>query len=106
MPPKFGIRHLFCVLALLTAAYSQSQQSQPWNSAAFSATPESLLEASSKVQAGKSDDSIVLLQEDHFTFDAQGKAVYTHRIVGKIVTAGGVDQWKDLSAQYEPWHEQ
>src|SRR4051812_19834878 len=103
MPPRFGIHRLLSFLLLVSAAFAQSQQNRPWDSPAFTATPQTLLEAASGVVADKSDDSIVLLQEDHYTFDAQGRAVHTHRVVGKIVTAGGVDQWKNLSAQYEPW---
>lgn len=105
MPPKFGIRNLLFVLVLSALAYSQDKP-QPWDSVAFGATPQDVLTAADKIPTSKTDDSIVLLQEDHFTFDAQGKSVHTHRIVGKILTAGGVDQWKSLSAEYEPWHEQ
>jgi transglutaminase-like putative cysteine protease/tetratricopeptide (TPR) repeat protein len=48
---------------------------------------------------------LVLEDEDTFVFGADGRAVHTQYLLYKVLTQRGAERWSDLSATWEPWHE-
>jgi transglutaminase-like putative cysteine protease/Tfp pilus assembly protein PilF len=77
----------------------------PWDAPAFSASPEALRQAAGAIQAGKDTEVTVLLNEQRFSFDAQGKAIETHHTIYRIENEEGVKGWAESSAHWEPWRQ-
>ena len=90
---------VFCLLALPVAA------SDIWSGPAFSADPAALRQAADAVKAGKHDPVTVLLNDISLSFDAAGKAVQTNHLIYRIENEDGVQNWADISGQWEAWHQ-
>jgi len=78
---------------------------QPWDAAPLSADPKAMLAAAEKVQAGDAD-AVVLLDEMHYSFDAQGRATGTQRLIYKIVAESAIDNWSTIAAGWSPWYQE
>ena len=78
---------------------------QPWDGAPMSADPKALLAAAEKVSAGESD-AVVLLEESHYVFDAQGRATNTERLVYRVVADSAIDEWSTVNAGWAPWYQE
>ncbi|MCU1349854.1 MAG: hypothetical protein JWO56_2884, partial [Acidobacteria bacterium] len=77
----------------------------PWNGAPFAADPKALLAAAEAVPADDSD-AVVLLDEARYTFDAQGRATSTRRILYRIAADSAVDNWSTIEAPWAPWYQE
>ncbi|HYM59270.1 MAG TPA: DUF3857 domain-containing protein [Thermoanaerobaculia bacterium] len=94
----FSFLVLFISVPLLAAG-------KPWDGAPFSSDPKVLLEAAQAVPA-KDDDVVVLLDEGHFVFDAQGRVTSTRRMVYRVVNEAGVEDWSSIEAPWSPWFQE
>src|SRR5262249_14809024 len=55
--------------------------------------------------AEKDSPATVILNEELFTFDAQGKCVETRHMIYRIENEEGVKGWAETSGQWEPWRQ-
>src|SRR5215212_843307 len=77
----------------------------PWDGAPFAAEPKALLAAAEAVSAEEAD-AVVLLDEARYSFDAQGRATSTRRVVFRIVADSAVDDWSTIEAPWAPWYQE
>jgi tetratricopeptide (TPR) repeat protein len=49
---------------------------------------------------------LVLLDEERVEFDTLGRSHYTGRLVYRVVTQEGVEDWSSVAASWEPWHQE
>ncbi|HEX9732151.1 MAG TPA: DUF3857 domain-containing protein [Thermoanaerobaculia bacterium] len=77
-----------------------------WDAPAFSLTPEALLAAANALPAEDGDDVQILLCEMLVRFEEDGRQVSTYRIIYRVLTAAGVDNWASTWAVWRPWHQQ
>lgn len=79
--------------------------SDVWSSAPFSADPADLRRAADAVTMAKHSPVTVLLNDLHFTFDAVGKCTESNHLIYRIEDQEGVQNWADVSGQWEAWHQ-
>lgn len=93
-------------LAICLSISSLSAAETPWdNSPAFSATSEALRQAAATVKADKDSDVTILLNDDRYSFDHDGKVVDTFHSIYRIENEEGVKDWAQTSGRWEPWHQ-
>jgi tetratricopeptide (TPR) repeat protein len=95
----------FAAVALFAFAGALFPSDLPWNGAPLSADPKALLAAAEKVSAGEAG-AVVLLDEARYSFDAQGHAVSTRRLVARIIADSAVDDWSTVEAGWSPWFQE
>lgn len=76
-----------------------------WDRTAFSASPEELQKAAGAIKADKDADATILLHEEHYSFDRNGKELQTYHTIFRIENEEGVSGWDEISADWEPWHQ-
>src|SRR5215472_12516944 len=96
-------RQLLLVLLLTLAAYPQTPS--VWNRPAFSARPEELQQAAAAIKADKDADATMLLHEEHYTFDRDGKETQVYYSIYRVENEEGVSNWAETSADWEPWRQ-
>src|SRR5579864_3038721 len=74
-----------------------------WEVPPFSLDPKELLAAGEKVQAGTSD-VVMLLDEERYTFQADGTSRSDSHLIFRVVTESGVDDASSASAVWAPWY--
>src|SRR5579859_5864248 len=88
------------------AATAQATASSAPEGAHFSADAAGLYKSSSAIKTPASTDILVLSDEEHYTFDADGRAVHTQYLLYKVLTQKGAQEWDEVSLDWEPWHEE
>src|SRR6478609_9641262 len=94
---------LLCLLFLAIPALLQA--SEVWDAPAFSLSPAALQQAAASVKADKDAVATVLLHDEHYTYDREGRSVQTYRTIYRVENDEGVSSWDETSAQWEPWHQ-
>src|SRR5690242_12036807 len=105
--PVAGARSFSALILLFCLApFCQSSNTpQVWDAPAFSATPEDLRAAAALVKRDKYSEVTILLNDDRYTFDRDGKMVESFRSIYRIETEEGVKGWAETSGRWEPWHQ-
>ena len=93
---------LFCAIA----ARGLWAVDTPKNTEHFITDPVALYQAASKVDSLPGVDAVILENEESVSFDAEGKATRTRYYLYKVLTQKGAAEWADVSASWEPWHEE
>jgi hypothetical protein len=78
--------------------------SEPWDGAAFTASPADIIRAAATVQGKEGDDVIVLLAEASYSYDEAGRETYVRRFVYLIRTPGAHESWSTVQEDWAPWH--
>ena len=91
------------VVGCLFSTLTQAQE--PWDGPSFWADPTAILRAAEAMPAGAGVDAIILLQEERFVYDDRGRATQTRRVVTKIVTKKGAENWSRTQVRWEGWHQ-
>lgn len=94
---------LFCVL-LLTLPSSLFAD-EIWNAPAFSASPGVLQQAAAAIKADKEAVATILVHDEHYSYDREGKSVATYHTIYRVENEEGVSGWAETSANWEPWHQ-
>jgi len=94
----FRLAALF-VVAAATAAFARD----PWDAPAFSADPAALIAAAEKVPAGDAA-LVVLLDEGHFSFEADGRTHNMWRHMMRVVDESAIDDAGTLAVPWAPWY--
>jgi tetratricopeptide (TPR) repeat protein len=96
----------YAILVLAVVPALAVDKPLPQSSSHFSLEPKALYAAASEVKSTEGAEASELDDEDIFTIDPNGRCVYTHYAVFKILTQKGVEGWDRISATWEPWHEE
>jgi tetratricopeptide (TPR) repeat protein/transglutaminase-like putative cysteine protease len=110
---------LFCLFAVsiaslpAAAARAQSLPEAPaaapstdaWNAPPLTADPKALYQAASAAPAPDGADITELSQDEHFSFDANGRLVHVGHSIYKLLTQKGAEEWDSLSVGWQPWLE-
>jgi Flp pilus assembly protein TadD/transglutaminase-like putative cysteine protease len=99
----FPSRKIF--FALLLAIPSLLRADEIWNTSAFSASPGALQQAAATVKADKEAVATILVHDEHYTYDREGKSVETYHTIYRVENEEGVSGWAETSAQWDPWHQ-
>ena len=104
---------LFCAFALfldIGAAAAQTAVSiEP--DELFGAEPAALLNAAAQVELSfdpaetQAAGIVSIYDSDNYQFDDKGALTHRARTAYKIITRQGAEGWAEVSAWYEPWHE-
>ncbi len=107
MSPTRSAASLFAaIIALFTLSVGSSAQVLPWDGPFPAGEPSAILKSAASVAPPSKHNSVLLLHEEKFTFDAAGRRVQSQHLVVRVLTAAGVDEWSSMQAVYEPWHEE
>jgi hypothetical protein len=96
-------RSLFLgVFALILAP---AHAADAWDGPAFATPAHELLQAASAITRERPNDVLVLLDERTFVFDAQHRVTHTSRLIYRVDSPAGVENWAASSAHWQPWHQ-
>jgi Flp pilus assembly protein TadD len=82
------------------------QAAEPWAGAHFAGDPKAICDAAAAITTPLGTDALVLDEQEHYSFDSDGKQVYTHYLIYKIFTSKGAEQWDSVMVHWEPWHDE
>ena len=106
MPSLLFRRFLLAAASLfLTFTVSAFGETEPWDAEPMTADPKAILAAAEKIPAGDAD-AIVLLEEMHYVFDAQGRSTGTERLVYRVAGESAIDDWSTVMAGWAPWYQE
>ncbi|HEX9459150.1 MAG TPA: DUF3857 domain-containing protein, partial [Thermoanaerobaculia bacterium] len=91
----FAAGFAFCVSPLFA--------SDPWDAPAFSSDPKELVAAAEKVSSGDVG-FVVLLDEAHYSFEADGKSHTTQRHIFRVVDDSAVEGLGTIEVPWAPWY--
>jgi len=94
---------LAAVAAIFAFCVSPVFASDPWDSPAFTSDPKELVAAAEKVSNGEAG-FVVLLDEAHYRFEADGKAHTTQRHIFRIVDDSAVEGLGTIEVPWAPWY--
>ena len=77
----------------------------PWDRASFEAKPGDVLEAVEGIAAPEDADVHVLLEEETYRFEDDGRQTHTLRRVYHCVTRSGAEDWSYSEGEWSPWRE-
>lgn len=97
---RLVFRCVFCIVLLASTLFAQDV----WQKPAFSVPAKEMLAAASTATA-KDSDAVILFDDNILRFDAKGKATRSYRMVYKVLTAKGAEDWNRVSMRYQPWRE-
>ncbi len=89
------------VLGAVGTAVAQTPEA-PWLAGPFRADPEPLLAAAAAIPAPPGSDVLVLLRDENYRFDDEGRATTWRRWVYRILTAEGLADWSVSEAVWWP----
>jgi tetratricopeptide (TPR) repeat protein/transglutaminase-like putative cysteine protease len=89
----------------VTAQSPASRTASPFEGPAFSMPAASLRAASAAIQSDKLSDVTILYEEASYNLSDTGALTYTHRMVYRIETRKGVDDWAESSIDFDPWYQ-
>lgn len=87
------------------AVFAHAQPSWSIVGGAFTASPEEIRSAASKIPSEEFMETTVLFERDGYTFDAAGRLTYSHRILYRIENQAGIEDWAEIRAHWEPWYQ-
>ncbi len=101
------------LVAVLGAGVSPAVAEEPWLAGAFTADPDAVARAAARIEtagAGVTPEVgrsgvVMLLRDDRFSFDGEGRMTHRRRWVYHIVTAEGLEDWSVSEAVWSPWHQ-
>ncbi len=76
-----------------------------WSGPSFSIDPATLRQAADAVKPAKHKEVTVLLNDVRFTYDEAGRSVETNHVIYRIENEEGVQNWAEVSGQWEAWHQ-
>jgi tetratricopeptide (TPR) repeat protein/transglutaminase-like putative cysteine protease len=99
------MRHYYALAAVaLTSACLALGQDISSGQPAFSVPPQALQKAFSAIEPG-ANPVTVLLEEGQFDFDAAGRQTFRHRMIFKVWTKAGAEDWAMMQQSWAPWLE-
>jgi tetratricopeptide (TPR) repeat protein len=100
--PLASLRRLTLFLPFLAvSAFAQ----EPWDQPPFASEPKALIAAAEKIDDG-GKGIVDLLDENEFTFDAEGHSTTTWRLMYRIAAESAVDENASVEADWSPWYDE
>jgi transglutaminase-like putative cysteine protease/Flp pilus assembly protein TadD len=97
---------LFALILSVSALSAQTPvAAEPWLAPHFSVDPKALYAAASAPVVSEGTNVAVYVEDYSYSFDEQGRMVYTGHYIYKVLTEKGAEGWDSLSVSWEPWHE-
>lgn len=97
-------------LALALSPLAALAADEPWLLAPLGADPAEVLRAAGeplpREKAGEGDGLRVLLEEERWSFDAQGRRTIVNRSVVKVLRADAMAAVGTVEASYKPWKDE
>jgi transglutaminase-like putative cysteine protease/tetratricopeptide (TPR) repeat protein len=104
---RFRVALFLCLLAMVSGVSAQSAGNAEREIERFSDSAIAAYQAAAKQHApSASTDVLVLMDEDEYVFDDQGRATHKQYLVYKVLTQKGADDWAEISVEWEPWREE
>ena len=97
-------RPLLLALILLVS-HGVAQAADAWDGAPFAVPAQELLQSASAIKRERPTDVVMLLDERTFVFDEQHRVTRTERMIYRVDSPDGVENWGASSAQWQPWHQ-
>lgn len=97
-----SVRLFFSLLLLCSSAFA----AQPWDGAAFAADPDAVRRAVAALPVPPNADVEVLLQEETYRYEPDGRRTSSRRLVYRILTPNGVEVWPSVERSWAPWYQQ
>ncbi|HSA92136.1 MAG TPA: DUF3857 domain-containing protein [Terriglobales bacterium] len=94
-----------CWLLGVLCAFA-SEPSDPWDGAAFSGDPAAVLRSAAAIPVAADIDAVVLLDEEEYEFDPEGRLLHRRHNLYRILDQGAVESWDSVGGYYEPWHQE
>ncbi|MCL4523463.1 MAG: DUF3857 domain-containing protein [Acidobacteria bacterium] len=98
-----------CCAMLLSLALVSGQtpatSDEPWVNAPLSADPQAVLKAAASVEAKPGEDAVVLFEEYRFEFEADGRKTRTWRMVYRVASEAGAQNWASIQNDWQPWNQ-
>lgn len=76
------------------------------NKECFATPAAELLAAANSTVAADKAGAIILLDEGSFSFDSNGRCRTRYRMVYRILTEEGLEEFSSMAAEWSPWHEE
>lgn len=92
----------FAALSLFPA----TSRAESWTAPPFSLEPQALLAATAGPPAEDDAEVEVVLEDQRFDLDEQGRKTYTRWLVFKVLTPEGAEDWAQLQQDYLPWYQE
>jgi len=92
-------------VAFFALALAPAYAADAWDGAAFATPAHELLQAASAVTRERPNDIVVLLDERTFVFDEQHRVTHTSRLIYRVDSPDGVENWAASTAHWQPWHQ-
>ena len=96
-------RSLF--LAVFTLVLAPAHSTEAWDGPAFATPAHELLQSASAITRERPNDVVVLLDERTFVFDEQHRVTHTARLIYRVDSPDGVENWAASTAHWQPWHQ-
>jgi transglutaminase-like putative cysteine protease len=96
-----GVIALLLVVPVGAAAADNQWKDAP----AFSVPARELRQAAAAVKRERPTDVVVLLDERTFTFDEQHRVTSRSRMIYRVDSPAGVENWAASSAGWQPWYQ-
>lgn len=87
------------------AQTSTSLPPSPFQGQAFAMTATAMRDAAAAVPADKTADVTVLFEETDYKFNAQHMLAFTRRVVYRVESHAGLENWSEISMDWDPWHQ-
>lgn len=97
-------RHLYAAAAALFFI-APAGAAEVWDAPAFSVSARELQAAASALKRDKPTDVVVLLDERTYRFDEQHRVTVTSRMIYRVDSPAGVENWAASSAAWQPWYQ-
>jgi hypothetical protein len=95
---------LLAFTAFLPFLYAQAHDWPP-DGPTFSAAPADIQAAAAPIKPRPFANVTVLFEQEHYSIDSFGKVTRAHRLLYRIETKAGVDEWSQTSIQWDPWYQ-
>src|SRR5690349_20937075 len=98
------VRHLGAAAAVLLLTLP-ALAAEVWDAPAFAVPARELQAAATAVKRDKPADVVVLLDERIYRFDEQHRVSVTSRMIYRVDSPDGVENWAASSAAWQPWYQ-
>lgn len=98
------VRHFGAAVAALLLTLP-ALAAEVWDAPGFAVPARELLAAATAVKRDKPADVVVLLDERIYRFDEQHRVAVTSRMIYRVDSPDGVENWAASSAAWQPWYQ-
>src|SRR5262249_2912076 len=87
------------------AAAAAPGVAEPWEGAPFAGDPAAIARAAARFAGHDGEPVVVLLSEQRYAVEADGRETASHRLGYRILSAGADPSWSTVERHGAPWHQ-